>query len=139
MKRALLITLLLGVVAFTIRFETLGEPVQAGLGPYTPTFTYTHDEVAPDNPDILPVDDECPVGAPCKYLWWVEIPDGQPLQHPIFGISGAFPSSSIVAFADAAVVPDGAIVGKQTGSLRFGPVGACATVRCGTSIRVHLA
>lgn len=97
------------------------------LPPFTPTFTYTFDEVAPDNPDILPADDECPVGAPCKFLWWEEIPDGQPLHHGVGGISGEFASSSIVAFADGAVVPDGAIVGKVGGSIRTGPVGSCAT------------
>ena len=93
------------------------------LSPFTPTFSYTFDEVAPDDLEILPADDECPVGAPCKDLWRVEIPDGQPNA----AISGVFLPSAIVSFADAAVVPDGAILGKVFGSMRLGPPGKCAT------------
>jgi len=80
------------------------------------------DEVAPDNPDILPADDDCPVGAPCKLLWWIEIPDGQPSA----GISGMVLPAPIVGL-EAAVVPDGAIIGKLFASQRVGPVGRCAT------------
>jgi len=98
-----------------------GGPAVA-QGPFTPTFSVTLDEVAPDNPDILPADDECPVGAACKALLWMEIPDGQPGAN----ISGVLPSS-IVGFAGDALVPDGAILGKEVGSTRVGPVGRCAT------------
>jgi hypothetical protein len=91
---------------------------------FTPTFSYTFDEVAPSDPDILPADDDCPVGAPCKFLWWVDIPDGQPT---LGGISGAFLPPSIVAFADPAVIPDGAITAKHFLTQREGPVGRCAT------------
>jgi hypothetical protein len=97
-----------------------GGPAVA-QGPFTPTFSVTLDEVAPNNPDVLPADDECPVGAACKLLWWAEIPDGQPLA----GISGIVPSS-IIGIASDALVPDGAIVGKVVGSWRVGPVGRCA-------------
>jgi len=92
------------------------------LGPFTPTYSFTFDEVAPDNPDILPADDDCPVGAACKFLWWTEIADGQPGAS----VSGITPSS-IVGFAGGALVPDGAIVGKVFGSTRIGPVGSCAS------------
>jgi len=98
-----------------------GGPAVA-QGPFTPTFSVTWDEVAPDNPDILPVDDECPVGAACKALLWMEIPDGQPGAD----ISGVLPSS-IVGFAGDALIRDGAIVGKFVSSWRLGPVGRCPT------------
>jgi hypothetical protein len=54
-----------------------GGPAVA-QGPFTPTLSVTLDEVAPDDLDILPADDECPVGAACKLLSWTELPDGQP-------------------------------------------------------------
>jgi hypothetical protein len=98
---------------------------QGGLavaqGPFTPTLSVTLDEVAPDDLDILPADDECPVGAACKLLWRMQVPDGQPSA----GISGINPSS-IVGLASDALVPDGAIVGKIVGSWSMGPVGTCA-------------
>jgi len=97
-----------------------GGPAVA-QGPFTPTFSVTLDEVAPDNPDVLPADDECPVGAACKLLWRMQVPDGQPSA----GISGINPSS-IVGLASDALVPDGAIVGKIVGSWSMGPVGTCA-------------
>jgi len=100
----------------------LGQGAAEAQGPFTPTFSLTLDEVAPDNPDILPVDDECPVGAACKALVWSEIPDGQPGAD----ITAVLPSP-IVGFAGDALVPDGAIVGKEVGSTRVGPVGRCAT------------
>jgi len=109
---------LVGVVLLLLVWQ--GGAVEA-QGPFTPTFSLAMDEVAPDNPDMLPADDECPVGAACKSLWQTEIPDGQPGA----GISGILPSS-IVGFARDALVPDGAIVGKVVGSWRMGPVGRCA-------------
>jgi hypothetical protein len=100
----------------------LGQSAAEAESPFTPTFSLSMDDFAPDNPDVLPAGDECPVGAACKSLWWMEIPDGQPLAS----ISGILPSST-VGFARDALVPDGAIVGKVVGSLRTGPVGSCAT------------
>lgn len=104
---------------FSVTADALACP-----GPFTPTFSYTFDEAAPENPDILPADDDCPVGAPCKLLWWAEVPDGQPSPG---GISGMIHPSSVVGFADASVIPNGAIVAKIFGSRRVGPVGRCAT------------
>ena len=93
------------------------------LGPFTPTFSYTFDDVAPDNPDILPASDECTVGVPCKSLWQLEIPEGQPLA----AIWGMVPPSPVLQGAGPALVPDGAIIGKVSGSWRQGPPGECAT------------
>ena len=98
----------------------LGQGVAEADGPFTPTFSVTVDEVAPDDPDVLPVDDECPVGAACKVMWSTEIPDGQPGA----GIAGINPFS-IIGLPSDALVPDGAIVGKMTGSRRAGPIGLC--------------
>jgi len=98
-----------------------GSPAVAE-GPFTPTFSVTLDEVAPDNPDVLPADDECPVGAACKVLTTIEIPDGQPGSDG-YGIV----PSSIMGLAGDALVPDGAVVGRFFGSTRVGPVGRCAT------------
>lgn len=99
----------------------LGQGLAEAEGPFTPTFSVTLDEAAPDNPDVLPADDKCPVGAACKVLWRMQVPDGQPSA----GISGINPSS-IVGLASDALVPDGAIVGKIVGSWSMGPVGTCA-------------
>jgi hypothetical protein len=91
-------------------------------GPFTPTVSVTMDEVAPDNPDILPVDDECPVGAACKVLVRTELPDNQP------GWDGyGIVPSPIVGLGTDAVVPDGTIVGTEIGSTRVGPAGRCAS------------
>ena len=106
----------------TVRGQEEPTPT-ATLGPFTPTFWYTLDDAAPDNPDVAPAADECQVGAPCKSLWWMEIPDGQPSA----GISGRVIPSSVADVAGGAVVPDGAITGKTFWSARSGPVGECAT------------
>jgi hypothetical protein len=100
----------------------LGEGAAVADGPFTPTYSMTIDDVAPDDVNVLPADDECPVGAACKLLWRHEIPDGQPSGHG----SGILPSS-IVGFAGDALVPDGAIVGRLFGSTKVGPVGRCPT------------
>jgi hypothetical protein len=100
----------------------LGQGLAEAQGPFTPTFSVTLDEVAPDNPDVLPADDECPVGAACKVLVTTEIPDGQPGSDGY----GTVPSS-IMGLAGDALVPDGAVVGRFFGSTRVGPVGRCAT------------
>ena len=102
---------------------SFGQGAAEADGPFTPTYSLTLSEVAPDNPDILPLptDDECPVGAACKLLWSLDIPDGQASA----GVSGILPSS-IVGFAGDALVPDGAIVGKVLGSWRAGPEGNCS-------------
>jgi len=92
-------------------------------GPFTPTFSYTFDEVAPDDLEILPADDECPVGAPCKDLWRVEIPDGQPPAQ----VSGLLLPSAVVSFANGAVIPEGAILGKLLVSMKTSQTGNCAT------------
>jgi hypothetical protein len=110
---------LVGVLLLLLAWQ--GGPAVA-QGPFTPTFSVTLDEVAPDNPDILPADDECPVGAACKVLVTTEIPDGQPGSDGY----GTVPSS-IMGLAGDALVPDGAVVGRFFGSTRVGPVGRCAT------------
>ena len=46
-----------------------GLALQADAGPgpnFTATFSATIDEASPANPSIAPVDDNCPVGGPCK-------------------------------------------------------------------------
>jgi hypothetical protein len=108
---ALLLLLLLGQ----------GGPAEA-QGPFTPTFSFTVDEVAPDNPDILPADDDCPVGAACKLLSWIELPDGQPGWE--WGSYSIVPSPT-VGFAGDALVPDGAVTGRSLLSVRIGPLGRC--------------
>jgi hypothetical protein len=98
----------------------LGQSAVQADGPFTPTFSLTMDEVAPDDLDILPADDECPVGAACKLLTRTEVPDGQP-----GGDSYGVLPSPIVGFAGDALIPDGAICGNEVGSTRLGPVGRC--------------
>jgi len=131
MKRAIVISAALALlVGIALLAVTMGggstargqEESTPTPGPFTPTFSYTLDDAAPDNPDVTPAADECAVGAPCKSLWSVEIPDGQPNA----GIFGRVIPSSIVDVAGGAVVPDGAITGKTSGFARAGPVGKCA-------------
>ena len=110
---------------------SVGHGTAEAQGPFTPTFSVTLDEVAPDNLDILPADDECPVGAACKLLAWTELPDGQPVWDGY-----AIVPSPIVGLAGDTLVPDGAIVGRSSLSLRIGPVGGCAAE--GTIIAVEL-
>ena len=88
--------------------------------PFTPTYTETIDEVDPSNPFSLPLDDDCPLFAPCKTMFQLTIPLGQPgfsalsvlLPAPILGLAGD-PS-----------VPDGELVGRVFGSQRIAPFGA---------------
>ena len=87
------------------------------------TFSYTFDDAAPDDPDVLPAADDCRVGVPCKSLWNLEVPEGQPLA-PVWGV---VPPSAVLQGAGPALVPDGAIIGKVSGSWRQGPPGECAT------------
>jgi hypothetical protein len=100
----------------------LGQGLAEAQGPFTPTFSVTVDEVAPDNPDILPADDDCPVGAACKLLSWIELPDGQPGWE--WGSYAIVPSPT-VGFAGDALVPDGAVTGRSLLSVRIGPLGRC--------------
>ena len=83
------------------------------LDPFTPTYSHTADEIAASDPYVIPTDDECLVGAPCKTLYAEDIPDGQP-GASIFLLL----PSSIVNFAGDQIVPDGAIVGRVYGSVR---------------------
>ena len=100
-----------------------GQPAYADP-PFTPTFTATADEVAPGDPSILPLDDDCPVGALCKVMGTVQIPDGQP------GTTySMFVSAAAAAFLMIPVdqqIPDGAIIRREFGSTRVGLVGSCA-------------
>jgi hypothetical protein len=100
----------------------LGQGAAEADGPFTPTFSITASETAPDDPDILPADHECAVGTVCKILNSVELPDAQ----SGWGGYGVLPSS-IVGLAGDTLVPDGAIVGKALGSVRVGPLGHCAS------------
>ena len=132
MKRTFLIpTALALVMLVTVLAMTVGGNAARGqeeptptptLAPFTPTFSYTFDDAAPDDPDVLPASDDCRVGVPCKTLWQLEIADGQPLA-PIWGV---VPPSPVLQGAGPALVPDGAIIGKVSGSWRQGPPGECA-------------
>jgi hypothetical protein len=124
--RALLKPLVLfGFLALLLLF--MGESGRAqALPEFTPTFTLTMDEVAPSDPSILPADDDCPVGVACKYMWQIEIDDGQPGFYLSDGVTtrGLIPSA-LFSIASDVVVPDGAIVGRTFGFARNGPIGSC--------------
>ena len=98
----------------------LGQGAAQAQVPFTPTYSLTLDEVAPDDFDVLPTDDDCPVGAACKFFSQLELPDGQPGA----GVLTIVPAS-IVGLSGDALVPDGAIVEKWFGSTRVGPPGSC--------------
>ena len=88
---------------------------------FTPTLTVTVDEVAPSDVSILPVDDDCPVGALCKAWSRIVIPNGQPNAS----IVGLAPPVLLDVVSDAQV-PDGAVVGRGFGTARAGYPGSCA-------------
>jgi len=79
------------------------------LGPFTPSFSWTFDDAAATDPNTLPSSDQCVVGVPCKSMWLLEIPDGQPMA-PITGMYAPDPS-----LQGAGAVLDGTIVGQTSG------------------------
>jgi len=93
--------------------------------PFEPTFVETIDEVAPADPFILPSDDDCPVGAKCKTLFDLFIPDGQP-DYTNWALRIYTPFTHF-SFAYDAIVPDGAIVARVSGYARYGPIGDCSS------------
>lgn len=88
--------------------------------PFTPTYTETVDEVDPFNPFTLPVDDDCLLGAPCKTMFQLTIPPGQPGSS---ALSVLLPAP-IIGLAGDPIVPDGELVGRVFGSQRTAPFGA---------------
>jgi len=90
-------------------------------GPFTPTFSWTFDDAAPDDPNVVPASDYCAVGAPCKSLWKVEIPEGQP-GAPLDGMFAPSPT-----LQGAGVAPVCTILGRVFGSWKQGPAETCAT------------
>jgi hypothetical protein len=94
-------------------------------GPFQPTYTETIDDVAPADLFVLPSDDDCPVGTRCKTLLQVFIPDGQPA-YSNWGMPVYIPSTHF-SFAYDAIVPDGAIVARNFGYVRVGPIGDCSS------------
>ena len=101
---------------------SVGHGTAEAQGPFTPTFSMTIDDVAPDDASVLPADDDCPVGALCKTMYSLDIPDGQPSAGTL--VSQPAP---LQEFAGDALVPDGAVVGHVEWSRRFGPWGSCAS------------
>ncbi len=127
MSRFLLLVVVIGSLAVS-SMAVSGKPSGAAPVPFTPSFTMTLDEVAPADPFTLPVDDDCPVGVPCKAWWQLTIPDGQPgrTTFPNSGTPLSILAGSISVGGDA-LTPDGAIVGRALVSERIGLIGNCGT------------
>lgn len=95
---------------------------------FTPTFTETADEIAPDDPFVLPVDDDCVVGEPCKIHYHVTVPASQPgyVVSPGRNVTVTVPDA-ILSVAGDLSVPDGAIVARSFGSEYGAVLGGCGT------------
>jgi hypothetical protein len=65
------------------------------------------------------------VGTKCKTLFDLFIPDGQPI-YSNWGAPVYIPSTHF-SFAYDAIVPDGAIVARNFGYVRIGPIGDCSS------------
>ncbi len=124
MLRLVPITFLLGVSLWLL---LASQPGSASLH-FTPAFTETIDDVAPDDPYVLPTADECVVGDVCKAMFNLTIPDGQigTSLYPGRTLTVAA-SLQFLALLGDANVPNGAIVARVFGSERSGPLGSCVT------------
>jgi hypothetical protein len=110
-----------GVEAVWENFSVTADAI-ACPGPFTPTYSMTIDDDAPGDAGVVPADDDCPVSAPCKIMYSLDIPDGQPSAGVLVREPGP-----VQEFAGDAIVPNGAIVGYLQWSRRVGPAGSCAS------------
>ena len=120
MKRFAALAALLAV-AFLTRAGS--GPVLADPPPPSPWFDIGIDEADPADPTIAPVDDDCPVGLPCKIRSTVAIAPGQPA-IPIASVTTA-----AFLVANDAYVPNGLRVGATgfSTTLAVSTIGPCET------------
>lgn len=97
---------LAGILALAVLVG--GLAVWAGSWPasgQSGSFTITVDEVEPANLDVAPVDDECPVEAPCKTLNEISLTEtGQPIPGIIVVVPPEFEGASGLDIANGTVV-----------------------------------
>ncbi len=129
LNRIKLLAAVAAALVIVLAFARGAPDTANALPPFTPTFTLTIDDAAPDDPSVVPASDTCEVGVPCKAHYHLTIPDGQP--GPVSSNTGIgpqviLPDSYVSVFGDASV-PDGAIVGRNWGQSRSGAVGSCGS------------
>ena len=118
-SRYLAIALSLPVLALFLG----GAPAVNADPPPSPWFQATIDETSPADPTVAPVDDDCPVGVPCKVRTTVAIAPGDAVL-PIASVT-----SSAFWVAPDATVPNGLLVGTTgfSTTLSVSTVGPCET------------
>jgi len=122
MKRSCVLTAILAL-AFLALFIGGAPAASAEDPPPSPWFQATIDETSPADPTVAPVDDDCPVGVPCKVRTTVAIAPGDAVL-PIASVT-----SNAFYVAHGGTVPNGIRVGT-TGfatSLSISTVGPCET------------